>query len=217
MQLRQQKNAKITLSILFIIIGIFLITFNYFGSIKSNLFNEKNIELFEQQIVLPEEIETVDTDTVDNDEPTITDDANNQDISGYIGYLSIPELNIKRGFTALDSPYNSLKYNVLLVQGSTMPDVDKGNLILAAHNGHSKVSFFNELYRLQDGAHAYITYNGKLYDYVLKNRYDVPKVGTVSIKRDANKTTLTLITCKNGTNDKQVVYIFELENINIAG
>ncbi|MBR6073210.1 MAG: sortase [Bacilli bacterium] len=213
MSLRLQKNAKITLSILFIIIGIILITFNYFGGIKSNLFNEKNIELFEQNIVLPEELETVDTDPdVPEQEPTVTPSTD-----GYIGYLSVPDVNIKRGFTSLDSPYNSLKYNVLLVQGSTMPDVDKGNLILAAHNGHSKVSFFNDLYKLNDGAHAYVTYNGKLYNYVLKTRYDVPKVGTITVKRDASKTTLTLITCHRTDNHLQVVFVFELESINNAG
>lgn len=213
MSLRLQKNAKITLSILFIIIGIILITFNYFGTIKSNLFNEKNIELYEQNIILPEELETVDIDPdVPEQEPTITPSTD-----GYIGYLSVPDVNIKRGFTSLDSPYNSLKYNVLLVQGSTMPDVDKGNLILAAHNGHSKVSFFNDLYKLADGAHAYVTYNGKLYNYVLKNRYDVPKVGTVTVKRDPSVTTLTLITCHRTDNHLQVVFVFELESINNAG
>lgn len=213
MSSRLQKNAKITLSILLIIVGLILITFNYFGQIKSNLFNEKNIQIFEQSIVLPEELETVDIDPdVPEKEPTIT-----QNTDGYIGYLSVPEVGIKRGFTSLDSPYNSLKYNVLLVKGSTMPDVNNGNLILAAHNGNSKVSFFNDLYKLSDSAHAYITYNGKLYNYVLKNRYDVPKVGTINIKRDSTKTSLTLITCHRTDNNLQVVFVFELESINNAG
>ena len=214
MSSRLQKNAKITLSILFIIIGIILLTWNYFGSIKSNLFNEKNIQLMEQSITLPEELETVDTDTP-QEEPTITNPV--VDNEGYIGYLSVPDVNIKRGFTSFESPYNSLKYNILLVQGSTMPDVEHGNLILAGHNGRSKVSFFNDLYKLQDGAHAYVTYNGKLYDYKLVNRYDVPKVGTITIKRDGSKNTLTLITCHRTNNGLQVVFIFELENINNAG
>ncbi|MCR4581007.1 MAG: sortase [Bacilli bacterium] len=210
MQSRLQKNAKITLSILFILIGIGFLTYNYFGMKKSNLFSEKNMKLVEQQIVLPEEVRTIDED----DEPTITEPV--EDAAGYIGYLSVPDVNIKRGFTNLDSPNNTLSKNILLVTGSTMPDVDKGNLILAGHNGHSKVSFFNDLYKLEDGAHAYVTYNGKIYNYVLKNRYDVPKVGTVNIQRNVDVTTLTLITCHRTSNSLQVVFIFELESINIA-
>ena len=210
MSRRHQKNAKITLSILFIFIGIGLLLFNYWGAKKSDLFSEKNMKLVEQQIVLPEEVRMLDED--DLDEPTITDPV--EDAAGYIGYLSVPDVNIKRGFTTLDSPNNTLSKNIMLIQGSNMPDVDKGNLILAGHNGRSRVSFFNDLYKLNMGTHAYVTYNGKIYDYVLKDRYDVPKVGNISIKRNVDKTTLTLITCHRTSNSLQVVFVFELENIN---
>ena len=211
MQSKLQKNAKITLSILFIFIGLVLITFNYFGSIKSNLFNEKNIELLSQQIDMPEEVMTL--EEVEEEGTTVTTQVIND---GYIGYLSVPDVNIRRGFTALDSPDNTLSKNILLVTGSSMPDVENGNLILAGHNGRSKVSFFNDLYKLQDGAHAYVTYNNKNYDYVLKNRYDVPKIGTVTISRNGSVNTLKLITCHQTDNHKQVVFIFELSNITNA-
>ena len=205
-----QKNAKITLSILFIFIGIVLLSYNYLGSIKSNLFNEKNIELLSQQIELPEEVMNVE----EEDEPDITTQVTPQ--TNYIGYLSVPDVNIKRGFTSLDSPDNKLSKNILLVKGSSMPDVKNGNLILAGHNGRSKVSFFNDLYKLQDGAHAYVTYNGKVYDYTLKNRYDVPKVGTITVRRNGDVNTLTLITCHRTDNHTQVVFIFELSNVTNA-
>ena len=205
-----QKNAKITLSILFIFIGIVLLSYNYLGSIKSNLFNEKNIELLSQQIELPEEVMNVE----DEEEPDITTQVTPQ--TNYIGYLSVPDVNIKRGFTSLDNPDNKLSKNILLVKGSSMPDVKNGNLILAGHNGRSKVSFFNDLYKLQDGAHAYVTYNGKVYDYTLKNRYDVPKVGTITVRRNGDVNTLTLITCHRTDNHTQVVFIFELSNVTNA-
>jgi LPXTG-site transpeptidase (sortase) family protein len=214
MQLKLQKNAKITLSILFIFIGIGLLTFNYFGSIKSNVFNEKNIQLLEQQIVVPQELIDVETGDDVGEEPTITTPTTDGD--GYIGYLTVPDVNVKRGFTNFDSPYNQLKYNIMLIEGSTMPDVKNGNLILAGHNGHSSYSFFKDLYKLDMGAYAYINYNGKIYSYKLKNRYDVPKVGTISITRNPDVSTLTLITCHHTDNDKQVVFIFELEDVNIA-
>jgi LPXTG-site transpeptidase (sortase) family protein len=205
-----QKNAKITLSILFIFIGIVLLSYNYLGSIKSNLFNEKNIELLSQQIELPEEVMNVE----EEDEPDITTQVTPQ--TNYIGYLSVPDVNIKRGFTSLDSPDNKLSKNILLVKGSSMPDVKNGNLILAGHNGRSWYSFFNDLYKLKDGAHAYVTYNGRVYDYTLKNRYDVPKIGTITVQRNGDVNTLTLITCHRTDNHKQVVFIFELSNVTIA-
>ena len=205
-----QKNAKITLSILFIFIGIALLSYNYLGSIKSNLFSEKNIELLSQQIELPEEIQTI-----DEEEPDITTQVSPSP-TAYIGWLEVPDVNIKRGFTDFNSPDNKLSKNILLVTGSSMPDVPNGNLILAGHNGRSKVSFFNDLYKLNDGAHAFVTYNGKKYDYTLKKRYDVPKVGTITIERNPNVNTLTLITCHRTDNHTQVVFIFELENITNA-
>lgn len=203
-----QKNTKITLSILFIFIGLFLISFNYLGNIKSNLFNEKNIEMMSNTITLQEEVQTVDEKT--EEEPVV--DSKNS----YIGYLDVPSVNIKRGFMSLDSEYNKLKYNIILVDGSQMPDEKNGNLILAGHNGHSKVSFFNDLYKLKDGAHAYVTYKGKVYDYLYVNQYDVPKVGKITVERNPNVNTLTLITCHQTDNHKQVVYLFELQEVRNA-
>ena len=71
------------------------------------------------------------------------------------------------------------------------------------------ISFFAYLYKLEIGNIAYITYHGNQYTYQLVNRYDVPKIGVVSIKRDYNKTCLTLITCTKDNDSLQTVYIFE--------
>lgn len=93
-----------------------------------------------------------------------------------------------------------------------MPDVDKGNLILAAHSGNCWVCYFDKLYTLSTGDKASVTYNGYKYTYELKNVYNVPKTGSVEVKRDINKTVLTLITCTHGSDTEQTVFIFELVN-----
>lgn len=211
---RLPKNARVTLSILFIITGLFLIFFNYFDGIKSNIFNEKNIELYEQEIVLSEQVEvTTEDESVDEANKEVTTPSTKET---YIGYLSIPDINLKRGFTSLDSEYNSLHYNVMLVDGSSMPDVKNGNLILASHSGSSSIAFFKNLYKLSNGAHAYVTYNGKVYNYKLVNTYDVLKTGTVKISRNGDVNTLTLITCSKTDNSQQLVFIFELQNVTNA-
>ncbi len=215
---RLSKNVKITLSILLIFIGIALISFTYFSGIKSNLFNYKNINLLEQEIVLPEPVEeiieidtTVPTEVVSTTVPTTTKKVSKKD--SYIGYLEIPKIKVKRGFLSVDSKYNSVKYNVMLIKGSDMPDVKNGNLILAAHRGNSSVSFFENLYKLSNGDTAKITYNGKVYTYKLVDDYLVPKTGNITISRNADATTLTLITCTRYGNDTQTVFVFELDSV----
>lgn len=128
----------------------------------------------------------------------------------YLGVLEIPRISLKRGFYGLDSRYNDIKYNVTLVNGSTMPDVDRGNLILMAHSGDAYISYFAYLYKLNVGSDIYVTYNKVKYHYKLVNIYDVLKDGTVSIIRNYDKTTLTLITCTKDDSTKQTVYIAEL-------
>ena len=197
------KNAKVTLGILLLFLGISCLLFTYFKTIKSNIFNEKNLKYFEE-VDIAETIEEVVDETVPEETTTPVINYN------YIGYLDIPKINLKRGFVSLNSKYNSISYNVMLIKGSSMPDVKNGNLILAAHRGNSSVSFFDKLYKLNLGDEANVTYNDKLYTYKLVNTYLEAKDGTIAIYRDENKTTLTLITCTRGDKKTQTVFIFEL-------
>lgn len=197
------KNAKVTLGILLLFLGISCLLFTYFKTIKSNIFNEKNLKYFEE-VDIAETIEEVGDETVPEETTTPVINYN------YIGYLDIPKINLKRGFVSLNSKYNSISYNVMLIKGSSMPDVKNGNLILAAHRGNSSVSFFDKLYKLNLGDEANVTYNDKIYTYKLVNTYLEAKDGTIAIYRDENKTTLTLITCTRGDKKTQTVFIFEL-------
>ena len=197
------KNAKVTLGILLLFLGISCLLFTYFKTIKSNIFNEKNLKYFEE-VDIAETIEEVVDETVPEETTTPVINYN------YIGYLDIPKINLKRGFVSLNSKYNSISYNIMLIKGSSMPDVKNGNLILAAHRGNSSVSFFDKLYKLNIGDEANVTYNDKVYTYKLVNTYLEAKDGTIAIYRDENKTTLTLITCTRGDKKTQTVFIFEL-------
>lgn len=198
------KNAKVTLGILLLFFGIFCLTFTYFKSIKLNLFNQKNLEYFEE-INISEDVDEVD-EVNEIKEETTTPIIN----YNYIGYLEIPKINLKRGFVSLNSKYNSISYNVMLIKGSSMPDVKNGNLILAAHRGNSSVSFFDKLYKLDIGDTASVTYNDKVYTYKLVNTYLEEKDGTIAIYRDETKNTLTLITCTRNDKKTQTVFIFEM-------
>ena len=132
------------------------------------------------------------------------------DYSKYLGVLEIPKIGLKRGFYNVDSRYNNIRYNVAMVAGSDLPDVNNGNLILMAHSGNAYYSYFAYLFRLGVGDMVFVTYNGLQYVYQIVNIYDVPKNGVVTIHRNNERTTLTMITCTHGNDFSQTVYISEL-------
>lgn len=159
----------------------------------------------------------------DGDQVTVAENENNQTeekkegLSGeitndYIGYLNIPKINLTKGFLDNRSSENDVEKNILVVEGSNYPDVDKGNFILAGHSGTGWKAFFNELYKLSAGDTAKITYKDKTYTYQITNIYKQPKTGKLAIYRNYDKTTLTLITCTNNDSTTQTIYIAELIN-----
>ena len=134
---------------------------------------------------------------------------NNKNKEEYLGILEIKKIKLRKGFYKLDSILNNVDKNITIVSSSDMPNVNKGNLILASHSGNSSVSYFRYLDKLDMEDIASIYYLGKKYDYKLINYYGVDKNGSVQIIKNNDINTLTLITCKKNT-DKQTVFIFEL-------
>ena len=134
---------------------------------------------------------------------------NNKNNEEYLGILEIKKIKLRKGFYKLNSNLNNVDKNIMTVSSSDIPNVKKGNLILASHSGNSSVSYFRHLDKLDMEDIASIYYLGKKYDYKLINYYDVDKNGSVQIIKNNDINTLTLITCKKNT-DKQTVFIFEL-------
>ena len=187
-----------------ILLGGFFLSYNYIQSKKvvafdyiANIFYNENQEIIVQDGEHQEE-EEEELGEVTND---------------YIGYLSIPKINLKKGFLDKRSPENDVEKNILVVEGSNYPDKDKGNLMLAGHSGTGWKAFFNDLYKLNKGDIAVVTYKGKTYTYKIVNIYTQPKVGKIAIYRNYDKTTLTLITCTNNDSTTQTIYIAELQSV----
>lgn len=217
MDLKRKKNVKKSslglfgLSIIFI--GIALLSYDFILSKREYAFTQMNIKLFESEMpdkVKPETPEEIKNDDID---PEQVDDKSDKNFSyNYIGIIEIPKINLKKGFLDLDSKYNNISYNVTVIQTSTYPDVENGNLILAAHSGESYISYFKNLYKLTYGDTASIYYNNIKYTYEIVDIYNVPKTGQVEIKRNTKKNVLTLITCTYNSDTEQTVYILELIN-----
>ena len=119
--------------------------------------------------------------------------------------LEIPKINLHQEFYPNDKIKNNVDKNIQVINGSVMPN-KKGNVILAAHSGTSAIAYFKHLDQLKINDVVYVEYNNKKYKYIISDIYDVFKTGYVSIKRNKDKQTLTLITCKKNTN-MQTVYI----------
>jgi LPXTG-site transpeptidase (sortase) family protein len=212
---KKQTPTKIAfIGALIIIVGGFFLLYDYIESkkvlaydyISNYYYNGK--ELVEKKPEPEYEIkEEEDTKEIkeEQEEGPVTDE--------YIGYLTIPKINLTKGFVDKRSSENDVEKNILVIEGSNYPDVERGNFILAGHSGTGWKAFFNELYQLTENDEAYVTYKGKKYIYKVVNIYTQPKVGTVAIYRNYDKTTLTLITCTNNDQTTQTIYILELTSI----
>ena len=208
MQKRKKINSKKSLYIigsLFIFVSILILGIDYYKKYKTIEREELAINEYYE-----ESVEEVKTETVESIETTNKEEAKeNKEIVNYIGILRIPKINLKKGLVDINSKYNNIKYNVMIHNTSTFPDVIGGNFILLAHSGSSSISFFKNLDKLKLNDKVYVDYNGNTYEYELINIYDIEKNGKAIINKSTNKSTITLITCRNNTN-KQIVLIGEL-------
>lgn len=202
-------------SCLLMIIGVLIVSFDYLKEKKAQAYEMMNIKLLEYQN--GEDLQTTDDDQEElsqlPDIEEIEEEKEPQDSaipSGYIGYLEIPKIELKKGLVPVDSPYNNIEYNVTIHAKSDYPNVTNGNFILMAHSGTAVISYFRNLYQLGVGDEAIVTYQGVRYRYTIVNIYNVPKNGTVSVRRNKNKTALTMITCTYQDDTSQTVYIAEL-------
>jgi len=210
---KKQSPTKVAfIAALIILVGGFFLLYDYIESkkvlaydyISHYYYNGKELIEIEKLYEINEE-ENTREEIKEEEEGPVTDE--------YIGYLIIPKINLTKGFVDKRSSENDVEKNILVIEGSNYPDVERGNFILAGHSGTGWKAFFNELYRLQTGDEAYVTYKGKKYIYNLVNIYKQPKTGKVAIYRNYDVRTLTLITCTNYDDTTQTIYILELTSI----
>ena len=159
-----------------------------------------DVPVMEEELVKEEDVEQ--EEKKETTTPTIN----------YIAVIKIPKIGLEKGLASKGSYWNNVNRNIEILSESDMPDVENGNVILAGHSGNSGVSYFRKLNKLQNDDTVSIVYNGKEYKYKMVNSYEIEKNGYAHIVRNAEKSTLTLITCKHNTN-KQIVVICELVEV----
>ena len=208
MQAKKEKN-KSWLAItgfLLLFLGISAIT--YYVASNKNLDNQEQNALKDFYIKEQEIIE----DDKKDEEPKNEEVKEHKKIE-YIAVLKIPKINLERGLVDPSSYLNNIDYNVQILKNSAMPDQKYGNVMLAAHSGNARVSYFRNLDKLSINDEVSIDYKGHTYTYKVVNIYDIDKTGKAQIFRNKNTNTLTLVTCRHNT-EKQIIIICELSNTN---
>lgn len=202
--IRHKKSNKLfIISVINLVIGITLFTYNSVYDYYLNMLDKNKVDNYINDSKIKVNIVSIDN------ENTI----NNEDVNNYLGVISIPKINLEQGFYGIDNPMNNVDKNIELISNSNMPDVENGTLILAAHSGNDRVSYFNKLYKLNIDDEIEIIYNKSKYLYKLIDIYEVEKTGSITLHNINNITSLVLVTCSNFNDNLQVVYISRLVNV----
>lgn len=199
--IRHRKSNII--SVINLVIGITLFTYNSVYDYYLNMLDKNKVDNYINDSKIKVNIVSIDN------ENTI----NNEEVNNYLGVISIPKINLEQGFYGIDNPMNNVDKNIELISNSNMPDVENGTLILAAHSGNDRVSYFNKLYKLNIDDEIEIIYNKSKYLYKLIDIYEVEKTGSITLHNINNITSLVLVTCSNFNDNLQVVYISRLVNV----
>lgn len=216
---KDNLRFRVTLGLILITIGIFAFLSNYIEEKRELVFSSMNLELSnlinndetilnnqEQEVEQQEESQELQVQIQEQPQQQINYET-------YIGILDIPKIGFNKGFYKKESALNNVKINIKILPISDYPDKEKGNVIIIGHSGNYNNSYFANLYQLTIDDIASITYNNKKYTYKIVNIYRDTKDGTVTVYRNENKTTLTLITCTKDDSTSQTIYILELVNI----
>lgn len=207
-----KRSQLIIVGSLLIFVGVMLVGGKYFYSYLSKHEEKNKLDKFyeiQEEINIDNGINLENNEFQQIKEESIVEVTNDD----YIAVIKIPKINLERGLYSKDSSYNNVDKNIQILKESDYPNIDNGNFILASHSGNAKISFFRNLYKLSLDDEIYIFFNGQEYRYKVVNIYDIEKTGTANIVRNKNKTTLTLVTCRQNTN-KQIIVICELVNKN---
>ncbi len=181
-----KEKSTMFLSIIIILLGITYFIIVIYKCYDDQTKSDKSIDAY-----------------INNEIETITEEKYQ-----YRSILEIPSINLKRGIVDINNQYNDVKYNIELLKESDT------SIVLAAHNGNNRNSYFKNLHNIELGDEIKYYKDSKIYTYIFAEHYDIKKTGYADIYRKDDIKSIILITCKDGTDDAQTVYIGYLKDIN---
>lgn len=121
-----------------------------------------------------------------------------------IGSIEIDKINLKKPLYKIESEKNNVEKNVTILKESILPDQEESILFIAAHSGDSKISFFDDLDKLEKNDKVEITYQNQKYTYQISSIWEEEKNGHIHVNKESKKQ-LILTTCSPKHKDKQLV------------
>ena len=168
---RIKKSQLVLFGSFLVFIGVVCLSWNHLKYLREQVFEDVRIQMIDDDFESTSDREEVVTPNVENVEAdtseVVTPKPKPNYNYNYIGYLEISKIGLKRGFVDKNSKYNNINYNVTIASTSNYPDVENGNFILMAHSGDAFISYFANLYRLNIGDVAKVTYQKNIYQYRL--------------------------------------------------
>lgn len=126
----------------------------------------------------------------------------------YILIITIPAIKLKRKVWKKLSRKNKYRKNVVLLDDSDLPDVNGGNIQLAARIGLDDKAFFKDIDKLTEYDDIIIEYKDEQYIYRLINSYKTEgHVDINNIIRDKKMNALTLAGCGRNQEDTKFILL----------
>ena len=139
-------------------------------------------------------------------EESIQDNKKNNYTINYTAVLEIPSISLKRGVVDSTNNFKSINYAISVDKSSNYPN-EKGNFILYAHSGRNYNAYFTNLDKMNIDDDVFVYYNGTKYNYIIKEKTEIPKTGKANIYRPKSEKYITLITCTEYKDNFQLVLI----------
>ena len=130
----------------------------------------------------------------------------------YLGILKIPKINLRQGFYSINSKNNNINKAVTILKESTFPSSNGSIIYLIAHSGNGYLAFFKDLDKLSINDIITIDIGNNSYQYVINDKYDMPKNGKITVNHNIHENYLVLSTCLGS--DKQLIITSKLINYN---
>lgn len=129
----------------------------------------------------------------------------NKELNSY--NIKIDKINLDMEYKILSK--DSIIREIVMFEECGRPDIANSNTVIGAHSGSASYAYFNEISLLEYGDIITITYDNKIYNYMVTEIKEVND-NQIEILENKDRSILTLLTCKIKDNTKRVVVVASL-------
>ena len=121
--------------------------------------------------------------------------------------IKIDKINLDMEYKILSK--DSIIREIVMFEECGRPNIVNSNTVIGAHSGSASYAYFNEISLLEYGDIITITYDNKIYNYMVTEIKEVND-NQIEILENKDRSILTLLTCKIKDNTKRVVVVASL-------